>query len=771
MHHRLTLQARCPAHRAVFFVILAWIGALLLALSLLGVTYASPATIEELPTGLLIGIVPGTPLDEVAAYLQTQGLALGRVWPDLALVEARPPENAVFASAASAFSVVKAGQTALAKAPFVRYAAFDELVYAAASAEIGPVQEPPFEEPTPDDPMLPQQWAVDRIQAVKSWNISHGDPQVVVAVIDSGYSTVHPEFDPAVFRLNPAEAAGTPGIDDDGNGYVDDIRGWDWVGNDNTPNDEFGHGTHVQGVIVAHTNNSLGITGLGRNLRVLPLRILDSGGRGQISDLIDALDYAEDMDARIVNLSLVIPSDSDALREAIVAAYDAGVLVVTAAGNRADVIYWPAAYTQTLAVAATTIADRRAGYSSIKSGVDIAAPGDAITSTYLASGYAILSGTSMATPHVSALAGLLWSVRPDYSRQQVINAIRATSGDVNADTDPGPDEFIGAGRIDLYAALLAASQGITITRPDASTVIAHSGDAVNYSMRANTPAPASLPIEGAVVYYQIWTAGISTQTALTPLQRNVTVADGSAMLTFTAPDTPGDYVVRSQIGQTIVDLPLIVQIEPASLALTLSAASLVAGDGIALLTVEVRDEEGQLEKGNVPVDLATTLGHFGDGVTTKRVIVHNGVHATTFFGGVVAGVAHISAESGHLTEAQQLRIDPGPLTHLLGPDPVPSIVSQAATTIPLDFMVTDAFGNSAPDGTIVQVYTDSGVLTPPSVATVNGRASTTLYIPDGQEMAVMIWATVPGTRLQTRIDIPVLQQRLWLPAVRQHAGD
>jgi hypothetical protein len=234
---------------------------------------------------------------------------------------------------------------------------------------------------------------------------------------------------------------------------------------------------------------------------------------------------------------------------------------------------------------------------------------------------------------------------------------------------------------------------------------------------------------------------------------------------LTAPDSAGDYIVRSQVGQVIVDLPLTVEIEPASLTLTVGASSLVAGDNSTLLTVELRDEEGQLEESDVPVALATTLGHFGDGVTAKGVIVHNGVYSTTFFGGVASGVAHISAESGRLTDAQPVLINPGPPAHLLGPDPVAPIVNQAAATVPLDFMVTDAFGNPAPDGTLVQAYTDSGLLTPPSFATVNGRASTTLTIPDGQETPITIWAMVPGTRLQTRVDIPVLIQRLWFPSI------
>lgn len=268
----------------------------------------------------------------------------------------------------------------------------------------------------PDDPRWSEQWGPQKIAAPDAWATTFGSDEVVVGVVDSGIDLTHPDLRSRLWR-NPAEVAN--GRDDDGNGFIDDIHGADCRDGDGTPQDDAGHGTHVAGIIAAAVGNGEGIAGVDGRARIMALRFLGPNGRGRISDAVRCLDYAIAAGARVTNHSWGTSYRSQALEEAVARARDAGVLVVASAGNDGadlDVAgsHYPSGfeYDNVVAVASTTSYDTLAASSNRgRSTVDIAAPGVGIISA-VPGGYAKKSGTSMAAPHVSAVAALTLAAHP-----------------------------------------------------------------------------------------------------------------------------------------------------------------------------------------------------------------------------------------------------------------------------------------------------------------------------------------------------------------------
>ena len=273
------------------------------------------------------------------------------------------------------------------------------------------------------------------IDAPEAWDLTTGAPSVAVGVVDSGVDATHPDLRPNEWT-NPGESGAgreANGRDDDGNGEIDDVHGWDWVDGDNAPSDLHGHGTHVAGTIAARGNDGEGVTGVSWSSSLAPLRVLAADGTGYSSDAIKAYAYAGRSGLRVVNASLGGPQGSRAERDAI--AGTANTLFVVAAGNGgADGVgddneaagEYPCNYdlANLICVAATDANDRLAGFSNYGArSVDLAAPGVDVGSTYPGAQWVYMDGTSMAAPHVAGAAALVLARSPGASVAEVRSAL------------------------------------------------------------------------------------------------------------------------------------------------------------------------------------------------------------------------------------------------------------------------------------------------------------------------------------------------------------
>ncbi len=339
-------------------------------------------------------------------------------------------------------------------------------------AEPDYIAQPTYE---PNDPYYGDgtQGGPQKISAPQAWDLSKGDSNVVVAVIDWGVDLQHPDLQ-AKMWTNVDETPDN-GIDDDGNGYIDDVYGWDFANDDNDPQDDYGHGSHVGGIIAAATDNGVGIAGVAFNSSIMAVKVGDgTTGTARYSDIAYSLMYAADNGAKVINLSLGGYAYSSFLGGAVNYAWDAGCVLVGAVGNnnKSDPFY-PAAYDNVIGVSATDQNDAKASWSNYGPHVAVAAPGVSIYSTYWngSSTYAYMSGTSMSTPHVAGLAALLFAQDGTRTNATVRSLIEETANDLG---DAGWDQYYGYGRINAYRALGTTS---AVIEPDTGgSLIADNGD-------------------------------------------------------------------------------------------------------------------------------------------------------------------------------------------------------------------------------------------------------------------------------------------------------
>jgi subtilisin family serine protease len=385
----------------------------------------------------------------------------------------------------------------------------------------------------PNDPRIGDQWHMRRIGAPAAWDLTFGSYSLIVAVIDSGVDLGHPEF---AGRLRP---------------------GYDYVNQDDAPNDDYGHGTHVTGLIAAAANNGAGVAGLAANVNILPLKVLDAQGAGAYYNIKTAIRRAADSGVQVINLSLGGLAEDPELQDAVNYALSKNIFVAAAAGNCAgggdgcggltNPIYYPAAYPGVVAVAASDHFDNWASYSGFKYYVALAAPGgvsgDQVLST-LPGGYGLKSGTSMATAQVSAAAALALTFMPAATYTQVADILKNTADKVGPYTYVGGrNDFFGAGRLNVGRAVRWAYP---------PSLKSPSGPYRFLLGAPVTQASSTLPILNDSDQPVTWQA--SELTGATWL----TLTPGRGVTTFSAPDTlalragptalgPGEYDAVIQI--------------------------------------------------------------------------------------------------------------------------------------------------------------------------------------------------------------------------------
>jgi subtilisin family serine protease len=324
----------------------------------------------------------------------------------------------------------------------------------------------------PNDSLVHEQWALSTIKAFDAWEITMGNDSVLVAVIDTGIDYEHPELKNKIY-LNQGEI-GTDlfgndkrsnNKDDDGNGFIDDFMGWDftdrvgfpfdstggdYLGWDNDPMDEHGHGTYIAGILAAETNNVTGIAGAAPNIRILNLRAFDPSGYGEEDDVAAAILYAITMGAKVINMSFGDNSFSYVLRDVIRYAYAQNIVLISSSGNSgSNLPHYPSGYSEVISVGNSTDKDFVAPSSNWGSTIDLVAPGSSILTTAPNNNYALISGTSASSPHVAAAAALILSIH-NFTNEEVKQIIKSTCDDIG---EPGWDLRSGAGRLNLYRAV------------------------------------------------------------------------------------------------------------------------------------------------------------------------------------------------------------------------------------------------------------------------------------------------------------------------------
>jgi len=452
----------------------------------------------------------------------------------------------------------------------------------------------------PNDPSFPAQWSLQNtgqyqgtigadINAPRAWSLTTGSRSVVVAVIDSGIDITHPDLAANIWT-NPGELPGNA-VDDDRNGYVDDLHGWNFVDNNADVGDGYGHGTHVAGIIGAVGNNGVGVTGVAWQVSLMALKVEDSRGVGYTSSVIAALNYVTTM-RRDHGINIVVANASwesaagfsTVVRDAIQAEGDAGVTFVAAAGNDASdndlVPRYPSGYRlpNVITVAALDDANTLAGMSNYgATTVDLAAPGTMITSTLPGGAYGMMSGTSMAAPEVSGVVALLAAAKPGITVAEVRAAILGSTAPV-ADL---AGKTVTGGRLDAFAALGRALAG---GQPAPAPVPAPTPA----PLPAPVPAPVSPPTLPAPVVSLPYASGFQQPDGV-PNPDWVQRIGGFTVVANTAAPNPRSIALMTLAGTSATDVHLraVVDVVRGGAGLVARYADGVTPVGSAMLTAQL----------------------------------------------------------------------------------------------------------------------------------------------------------------------------------------
>ena len=379
-------------------------------------------------------------------------------------------------------------------------------------------------EAAPNDPSFASQWDLAKINAIGAWAYSTGNANITVADVDDAVDINHPDLSPNIWT-NPGEIAGN-GIDDDNNGYKDDVRGWNPVDNNGDPTPPsaaLNHGTHVSGIIGAKSNNGIGVASIGYGISIIPVRCATATGSLTYGDY--GIFYAIVAGARVINMSFGGSAFSQTRQNLMDFAYSRNIVLVASSGNgNVDGVSYPSGYNHVICISATAPDDTKASYSNFNVRVDLSAPGDNIYSTDVNNGYNSASGTSFATPEVAGLVGLMLSVNPYLTPADVLKCLKDNADNIDG-VNPSYAGKLGAGRINaantmacvqastlwtananFSANFTTVSQGGNVTFTDSSI---HNPTSWNWTFAGGTPGSFTGKIPPAIKYNTIGTFDVT----------------------------------------------------------------------------------------------------------------------------------------------------------------------------------------------------------------------------------------------------------------------
>lgn len=352
---------------------------------------------------------------------------------------------------------------------------------------------------TPNDPSYSSQWGLSIINAPTAWNYFSAGSNIVIAIVDDAIERTHADLAPNLW-VNSGEIAGN-GIDDDNNGYIDDINGYDVGSNDNNPNPpttSYDHGTHVAGIASARSNNATGVASIGFSCKLMCVKSTSSAT--SVTNGYDGIVYAAASGADVINMSWGGPSGGTTAQNVVNYAVSQGCILIAAAGNdNVSSVFYPAGLNNVISVAATTSTNAKASFSNYGNWIDVSAPGNNIYSTTVSNSYGNKSGTSMASPMVAGLAGLMKSLNPNMPNADLINCLLTTAQNIDAQNASYIGQ-LGTGRIDAAAAM--ACVAATLNNPPVAdfsanfTTVSAGGSVVYTDMSTYNPTSWSWSFPG-----------------------------------------------------------------------------------------------------------------------------------------------------------------------------------------------------------------------------------------------------------------------------------